>query len=126
MSNIPIQVSILDEIEKMENKDAPVEIKRAINIKTLKEFEVSCSYGDIVLIIAMLRDYVKGLDEIKDGEILWEVYYRKKFLEIANRLSEQIDYDYDKALKNCLKSAEKESKSDIGGEAISLMLKRGR
>lgn len=126
MDGIPVQITLFDYLETLEQKDEPVEIKGAINIKTLKQFEVTCSYGDIVLIISMLRDYVKGLDEVKQGNIDWEVYYRNKFLKMADRLSEQIGYDYDKALEKCLKKAEKAAKDDdIGEEALVLALKKG-
>ena len=126
MDGIPVQITLFDYLETLEQKDEPVEIKGAINIKTLKQFEVTCSYGDIVLIISMLRDYVKGLDEVKQGNIDWEVYYRNKFLKMADRLSEQIGYDYDKALEKCLKKAEKVAKDDdIGEEALVLALKKG-
>lgn len=33
----------------------------------------------------------------------WEVYYREKFIKMADRLSEQIEYDYDAALEKCRK-----------------------
>lgn len=126
MDGIPVQITLFDYLETLEQKDEPVEIKGAINIKTLKQFEVTCSYGDIVLIISMLRDYVKGLDEVKQGNIDWEVYYRNKFLKMADRLSEQIGYDYDKALEKCLKKVEKAAKDDdIGEEALVLALKKG-
>ena len=126
MEGKPVQITLFEYLETLQQKDEPVQIKGAINIKTLKQFEVTCSYGDIVLIISMLRDYVKGLDEIKHGNIDWEAYYRNKFLKMADRLSEQIGYDYDKALEKCLKKAEKAAKDDdIGEEALVLALKKG-
>lgn len=59
------------------------------------------------------------------NEIEYEAFYRNKFLKIANKISEQIDYDYDKQLQNCLKKAQKADNSDVGEEALSLALKRG-
>jgi len=44
---------------------------------------------------------------------------------IADRLQEQIGYDYDAAVEKCRKKADKrESNSDIGEDALLLALKR--
>ncbi len=100
-----------------------VMIENAINLKLMCDYVVSCSYGDIVLIICMLRDYVKMLDEVR-SDIQWKVYYREKFIKMADRFSEQIEYDYDTALEKCRKKSEqKESISDVGGEAMALAMK---
>lgn len=88
-------------------------IEKAINMKLMCDYIVSCSYGDIVLIICMLRDYVKMLDEVR-SDIQWEVYYREKFIKMADRLSEQIEYDYDAALE---KSKKKEPRKTSIGNA---------
>ena len=114
--------SFLRKIEKsMSNEEMKqVMIEKAINLKLHCDYVVSCSYGDIVLIICMLHDYVKILDEIKD-DIQWEAYYRKKFIAMAERLAAQIDYDYDAAVEKCRKKQEKEEgHSDIGEEAMAL------
>lgn len=101
-----------------------VMIENAINLKLMCDYVVSCSYGDIVLIICMLRDYVKMLDEVR-SDIQWEAYYRDKFIKMADRLSEQIEYDYDAALEKCRKKlGQKESSSDVGEEATALAIKR--
>ena len=74
----------------------------------------------------MLRDYVKMLDEVR-SDIQWEVYYRDKFIKMADRLSKQIEYDYDAALEKCRKKlGKKECSSDVGGEAIALAVKRSK
>ena len=66
--------SFLREVEKGMTKDEmkQVMIEKAINIKLLCDYVVSCSYGDIVLIICMLHDYVKMMDEIRDEDIPWK------------------------------------------------------
>ncbi len=125
-----VQLSLLDElIEAGENGDNDIEvpIKGAVNVRShpIKDFDVRLAYGDLTLIVAMLRDYVKGLDEIKQDDILWNVYYSKKFREMADKISAQINYDYDAQYLKCLKKAEKEDHSDVGDEALSLALKRG-
>lgn len=115
-----VEESISPEAEKQ------VMIEKAINLRLLCDYVVSCSYGDIVLIICMLHDYVKMLDEIKAEDIQYQVYYRGKFMKMADRLAEQIGYDYDVALEKCKKKfGQKESDSDIGGDAMDLALKYG-
>ena len=74
----------------------------------------------------MLHDYVKRLDELRADDIVYQAYYREKFMKMADRLSEQIGYDYDKAVEKCMKKQQKkESSSDIGGDAMALALKYG-
>lgn len=118
----------LREVEEGMTKDdmmKQVMIEKAINMKLLCDYVVSCSYGDIVLIICMLHDYVKVLDEIRD-DIQWKAYYRNKFVTMADRLAEQIEYDYDAAVEKCRKKQKKEERdSDIGEETMALMVKRG-
>ena len=115
-----VEESISPEAEKQ------VMIEKAINLRLLCDYVVSCSYGDIVLIICMLHDYVKMLDEIKAEDIQYQAYYRGKFMKMANRLAEQIGYDYDAAVEKCKKKfGQKESNSDIGGDAMDLAVKYG-
>ncbi len=112
------------EISKEEEKQ--VMIEKAINLRLLCDYVVSCSYGDVVLIICMLHDYIKRLDELRADDIVYQAYYRKKFMKMADRLAEQIDYDYEKAVEKCRKKQQKkESSSDIGGDAMALALKYG-
>lgn len=90
------------------------------------DYAVSCSYGDIVLIICMLHDYVKMLDEVMGDNVEYQAYYRKKFLDMAERLSGQIEYDYDKAVEKCRKKRLKETRgNDIGEDGLSQLIKRG-
>ncbi len=120
--------SFLREVEKGMTKDEmkQVMIEKAINIKLLCDYVVSCSYGDIVLIICMLHDYVKMMDEIRDDDIQWKAYYRNKFVTMADRLADQIEYDYDAAVEKCRKKQEKEARySDIGEDAMVLAVKSG-
>ena len=91
----------LQEVEKKMSKEEEkqVMIEKAINLRLLCDYVVSCSYGDVVLIICMLHDYVKRLDELRADDIVYQAYYREKFMKMADRLSEQIGYDYDKAVE---------------------------
>lgn len=104
-----------------------VEVKGALNLKIhpISEYQVAMPYGDVVLVVCMLHDYIKQLDEIKRDDIQWKAYYRGRFEKMANRLASQIDYDYEAALEKCKKKQEKESKSDIGEEAMALTVKYG-
>ena len=94
--------SFLDEVEKEIADDAEKQawIEKCINIKTLSDFTVSCSYGDMVLIICVLKDYLKLIAN-KEGPT-WD-YYRDKFSKMAYRLSGQIGYNYEKAYERCQK-----------------------
>ncbi len=120
----------IKEAEEAPQFDVPIE--GVVNLKTspISDYKVKMSYGDLTLIVAMLRDYIKGLDQMQaDGDLRinsfqYEAYYRNKFLQIAERISEQIEYDYDSKLKQCLKRAGKEDNSDIGEESMALMIKR--
>lgn len=118
----------LREVEKDMSKDEmkQVMIEKAINLKLVCDYVVSCSYGDIVLIICMLHDYVKMLDEVKNDDIQWKAYYRGKFVTMADRLAGQIDYDYDAVVEKCRKKQEKEDRySDVGEDAVVLAAKSG-
>lgn len=120
------QMSIWD---MMSQGKEEVKVNGALNVHSrgkIKPFEVTLTTGDLTLIVAMIEDYIKGLDVIRETDIQWQVYYRKKFKNISEKIQTQIDYDYEKALKKCLKNAEKESNSDIGDEAMSLMIKKAQ
>ena len=121
---VPGQISLLDYLETLEGIEQEIAIKGAINTKVaLKELDVRLSYGDLVLIVSMLRDYVKGLDVIKgENDIHWQAYYRKKFMDMSEKISSQIGYDYDAALEKCIKKQKKEG--DIGEDALILSLKK--
>lgn len=102
--------------------DKEVEIKHCINIKKICDYEVSCSYRDIVFIICILKDYLKLIQD-KEG-IMWD-YYKDKFSKLADKLSVQIEYDYEKQMEKCKKKmGTKTSDDDIGGEAVALTVKR--
>ena len=113
--------------EKRIGKEAEkqVMIEKAVNLRLMCDYVVSCSYGDIVLIICMIHDYIKMLDEIREDDIQYQAYYRKVFNRMADRLSEQIGYNYEAAVEKCRKKMEKEeSSNDVGEEAMALTVKR--
>ena len=105
-----------------EEADKQVKVEHCINIKTLCDYEVSCSYGDMVFIICILKDYLKLIAE-KEGHI-WD-YYRGRFAKLADKLSVQIGYDYETQLEKCKKKMDAiEKQNDIGEDAITLAVKR--
>lgn len=117
----------LKEAEKGISKEEEkrVMIEKAINLKMMCDYAVSCSYGDIVLIICMLHDYVKMLDELKPDDIIYQGYYREKFMKIAERLASQISYDYETAVEQCRKKRWKERNSSIGEDGLTQYARRG-
>lgn len=130
------QMKILEELEK-DLPQAEVQIDGAVNLKSshISFFKVSLAYGDLTLIIAMIRDYIRTLDEQREqgtlpvNQVEYDAYYRGKFMAIADRISQQINYDYEKQLEICRKKLEKmdkQSNSDIGGDALELSMYRGR
>lgn len=108
---------MLQEIEEgmSKEKEKQVMIEKAINLRLMCDYVVSCSYGDVVLIICMLRDYVKMLDEIRD-DILWKIYYREKFIKMADRLSDRLDMITMLRLKNAEKNRKSQKNPVISGK----------
>ena len=105
-----------------DNANKEVELEHCINIKRMCDYKISCSYGDIVFIICILKDYLKLIEE-KEG-VMWD-YYKEKFSKLADKLSVQIEYDYEKQMEKCKKKmGTKTSDDDIGGEAMALAVKR--
>lgn len=109
----------------IKENEKQVMIEKAINLRLMCDYVVSCSYGDIVLIICMLHDYVKMLDEIKADDIQYQAYYRNVFMKMAGRLAEQIEYDYEKQLEKCRKKQQKrEDNRDIGEDGLTQFVNR--
>lgn len=116
----------LQEVENglSQEEEKQVMIERAINLRLMCDYVVSCSYLDVVLIICMLHDYIRILDEVKADDIQYQAYYRKKFTDMADRLAQQIEYDYEKQLEKCQKKMDTRARNDdIGEEAMALAVK---
>ena len=116
----------LQEVEKeMAGKnEKQVMIEKAINLQLMCDYVVSCSYGDIVLIICMLHDYIRMLDDIKEDDIWYQSYYRDKLAKMADRLAEQIGYDYDKAMEKCRKKRQRDDNSDVGEDGLTQLVRK--
>ena len=107
-----------------EEADKGVKVEHCINIKEMCDYKVSCSYGDMIFIICILKDYLKLIAD-KEGHI-WD-YYRDRFAKLADKLSAQISYDYEKQMDKCLKKMHtKERQNDVGEDAMALAVNRGR
>lgn len=103
----------LRKVEKGISKEEKlVMIEKAKNMRLLCDYAVICSYGDIVLIICMLHDYVKMLDELRPDDISYQAYYREKFMKMADRLAVQISYDYEAAVEKCRKKQGKKKQQE--------------
>ena len=99
-----------------------VQVEHCVNIKKLCDYKVSCSYGDLVFIICILKDYLKLIED-KEG-VMWD-YYKEKFSKLADKLSTQIAYDYEKQLEKCQKKMNaKAVNNDVGEDAMALAVQR--
>lgn len=126
MENVEELTCLLDGAKEdiKDNADKRVEIEHCINIEKLCDFKVSCSYRDVVFIICILKEYIKLIDE-EEGH-MWR-YYREQFSKLADRLSMQIEYDYELQMKKCRKKmGVKEKSDDVGEDAMTLAVKRGK
>ncbi len=132
LENIEERMKLLEALTK-DAPDGEVPVEGAVNLKAkpISEYKVRLAYGELTLIVAMLRDYVKELDNrleagtLNMNETEYQCYYRPKFMTLADRISHQIDYDYDKQVEKCRKKMQKgDSSSDIGEEALALTFKR--
>ncbi len=105
-----------------------------ITFKDIKQGDVhirTC-YGDIYKIVNALRDYSRLLLLTCEA---WNLtgfhratyeYHAQKAHEIADKYQAAIGYDYDKSLAKCREKQAKKKKSDdsdVGGEALELMLR---
>ena len=95
------------------------------------EKEVKTCYGDLYVIINVLRDYANILERLISE---WNLTgYRSGYYEmhaircrkIADKYSAAIGYDYDKALERCQKRRAKEGTSrKTGMDGIEVLLRR--
>lgn len=96
------------------------------------DVHIRTCYGDIYKIVNALRDYSRLLLLTCEA---WNLtgfhratyeYHAQKAHEIADKYQAAIGYDYDKALAKCREKQAKKKKSDdsdVGGEALELMLR---
>lgn len=105
----------LCETEKKLSKEEEkqIMIEKAINLRLMCDYAVNCSYRDVVLIICILHEYVKMLDELRTDDIQYQAYYRKKFMDMADRLAEQIKHDHDRQSERCRKKINAKKKMMI-------------
>lgn len=118
------QLSLWD-LMSQEIPEQDVPVKGAINLKSrpISDFKVTMTTGDLVLIVSMIEDYIRGLDVIRADDIQWTVYYRERFRKISDHIQTGIQYNYEKAREQCLKKQNRKE-DDIGEEAMALTVKR--
>ena len=104
--------------------DQEVKVNGAYNVHTtpIQQFDITLTTGDIVLLISMVEDYIRLLEEKHGSDILFQTYYLPKYRKLSAKMQEAIEYDYEKAKKKCMKKNEKES--DIGEDALVLAIKK--
>lgn len=90
----------------------------------------SC-HGDLVLICNALMDYADICDAFREREQLegfaaatYE-YYANRFREIAAKYGGAIGYDREKTIERCRKRQLKADTSDVGEEALTMLVNRG-
>lgn len=64
----------------------------------LHEYDVPISYSDTVLLISMLHDYVRMLENLKGSKI---EYYKMRFAKMAEKIEKCIDYNYAEKIEKC-------------------------
>lgn len=90
----------LEEFDSLEKNQSEVTISGVCQIKkgVLHEYQIKSSYSDIVLLISMLYDYLRMLDDLRGFKA---EYYKQKFRHIAESFGNCIDYDYEAMLIKC-------------------------
>ena len=94
----------------------------AYNVHTspIGQYRVNLTYGDLTLIVAMIEDYVRGLEATHSNDMALQ-YHIDKFKHISEKIQKQIEYDYEKKKEKC---AKKKKDDDIGEDAMILALKK--
>ena len=64
----------------------------------LHEYDVPITYSDTVLLISMLHDYVRMLENLEGIKV---EYYKMRFSKIAEKMEQCIDYNYAEKLEKC-------------------------
>lgn len=92
--------------------------------------ELSTCIGDLYVIVNALYDYAKSLEQTASEQGL-DSYRKELFLlhaercrKIAGKFSQQMGYDYEKALERCWKRRAKESNNDTGMDSLEALLQK--
>lgn len=123
-------LNLMDELEKEIRNPKPVNVQGCIEF-TMKtgalEHTVESNTRDMCLIVDMLHDYVRRLEQT-DSKDPRKDYYIERFKSMAKSFSEQLDYDYEDRLEKCLKKSaagqsDESDQSDVGGDAFAYLMK---
>lgn len=93
---------------------------------------VHTCYGDICKIVCALMNYASLMELVCDQWDLTELHrisyesQAKKLRQIADKLQKCIGYDYEKALRKCMKRKKKSTRDDGVGEEALVMASRSK
>ena len=93
---------------------------------------VHTCYGDICKIVCALMNYASLMELVCDQwdlNGLYRISYEsqaKKLRQIADKLQKCIGYDYEKALRKCMKQKKKSTRDDGVGEEALVMASRSK
>ena len=107
--------------DNMSKEDIVCEGAYDVHSSPIGQHRVVLTYGDLTLIIAMIEDYLIGLETIHNEDPFWK-WHIDKFKHISKKIQLQINYNYEKKKEQCEKKKEKEG--DIGEEAMILAIKK--
>ena len=98
--------------------ERPVEIKEVMNFTTMpiSDYEVKSIYTDIFMIINMIDDYIRLLEN-KDNLSVRTTYMINRFKKISDSLTEQIGLDKEKMWKKV--KIKEEQKEEVGEDALT-------
>ena len=74
------ELQLLDVCKNVPDMDVPIEGAINLNSKPISEYKVRLAYGELTLMVAILRDYVKSFDKLKEegnlpiNELEYECY----------------------------------------------------
>lgn len=93
---------------------------------------VHTCYGDICKIVCALMNYASLMELVCDQWDLTGLHrisyesQAKKLRQIADKLQKCIGYDYEKALRKCMKQMKKSTRDDGVGEEALVMASRSK
>lgn len=96
--------------------------------KAHEMLELNTCVGDLYIIVNALYDYAGILERVAAQQASYqqELYllHAARCRKIAGKFSEQMGYDYDKALERCRKRREKGSGDDTGFDGLEALLQK--
>lgn len=98
--------------------------------KAHEMLELNTCVGDLYIIVNALYDYAGILERVAAQQASYqkELYllHAARCRKIAGKFSEQMGYDYDKALERCRKRRDKGSDDDTGFDGLEAAIRKKR